>query len=134
MKNRRSCCCFVVLFVAVLLTVVILLLFLGKPRCKGSNLYSQAAVAADSKECSEIGRNILLDGGSAVDGAIAALLCTSLINPQSMGIGGGAIFTIYDASKGRVTVINAREKAPQLLEPGSFNSCGSFLKPGKKYC
>ncbi|XP_033832271.2 glutathione hydrolase 5 proenzyme-like [Periophthalmus magnuspinnatus] len=56
--------------------------------------------------------NILQQGGSAVDGAIAALLCTSVVNPQSMGMGGGSIVTVRDKS-GKVKVYNFQETVPQ---------------------
>uniref|UniRef100_A0A3Q4G9T9 Glutathione hydrolase n=1 Tax=Neolamprologus brichardi TaxID=32507 RepID=A0A3Q4G9T9_NEOBR len=84
--------------------------------------FSKAAVAADSWTCSEIGRNILQKGGSAVDAAIAALLCTSIINPQCAGIGGGVIFTVMDSS-GKVKIINSRETVPRNVNSDLLKSC-----------
>ncbi|KAM9307176.1 glutathione hydrolase 5 proenzyme [Pholidichthys leucotaenia] len=89
--------------------------------------FTHAAVAADSKICSEIGRNVLQKGGSAADGAIAALLCTSLVNPQSMGIGGGSIVTIRNKT-GDVKVYNFRETVPLSFRAGLLKECPTSFK------
>lgn len=87
------------------------------PRWPGPSIsplgkYSKAAVAADNEICSEVGRNILLKGGNAVDSAIAALFCIGVMDTHSAGLGGGHFMTIYNATTKECTVIDAREIAP----------------------
>lgn len=41
---------------------------------------ANAMVATENPTCSTIGRDVLVDGGSAVDAAIAAALCIGIIN------------------------------------------------------
>ncbi|XP_035511158.1 glutathione hydrolase 5 proenzyme-like [Morone saxatilis] len=86
--------------------------------------YRKGAVAADTWDCSQVGVNILRNGGSAVDAAIAALICTSFFNPQSMGIGGGSIFTVMDSS-GKVTIINSRETVPRNVTSDLLELCSN---------
>ena len=42
-------------------------------------------------------RDVLIDGGNAIDAAIATLVCVGVTNPQSSGLGGGMLMTIYNA-------------------------------------
>lgn len=116
-KVYTCCALLLICFVAIIVCIAVF----TRRKCPGGT-FPKAAVAADSKKCSEIGRDILQRGGSAVDGAIAALLCTSVMNPQSMGIGGGSIFTVMDGS-GKVKIINSRETAPAKIKPDLLKSC-----------
>ncbi|XP_040145263.2 glutathione hydrolase 1 proenzyme [Ictidomys tridecemlineatus] len=111
------------LFVVVLVLVIIgVCLWLPSSSRQPQHVYSRAAVATDAKRCSEIGRDVLQEGGSAVDAAIASLLCVGLMNAHSMGIGGGLFFTIYNSTTRKAEIINAREVAPRLAYASMFNN------------
>ncbi|XP_071301727.1 glutathione hydrolase 5 proenzyme isoform X1 [Agelaius tricolor] len=125
-------CCLVLLTLAVLAGAVTLVVILSQPRCAPQQ-YLHGAVAADTETCSLIGRNILKSGGTAVDAAIAGLICTSVMNPQSSGLGGGVIFTIYNASTGVVEVINARETAPRVFPHNLLSGCGAGFPIGPRW-
>ncbi|NXF47762.1 GGT5 hydrolase, partial [Oceanites oceanicus] len=125
-------CCLVLLTLGVLAVVVALMVILTQPKC-GPQRYLHGAVAADTETCSVIGRDILKSGGTAVDAAIAGLICTSVMNPQSSGLGGGVIFTIYNASTGTVEVINARETVPRVFPHNLLSGCAAGLPIGSRW-
>lgn len=72
----------------------------------------RAAVVANGIECAEIGADILRQKGSAVDAAIATLVCDGVAAPQSLGLGGGFFMVVYTKATGKVETLNAREMAP----------------------
>uniref|UniRef100_A0A3P9H611 Glutathione hydrolase n=1 Tax=Oryzias latipes TaxID=8090 RepID=A0A3P9H611_ORYLA len=116
---QKCCCIFLALICAAALVCLCIATIVGEGCISG---FKHAAVAADSKLCSDIGKEMLLQGGSAVDGAIAALLCTSVVNPQSMGIGGGSILAIRNKT-GNVTVYNFRETVPKSFKTNLLSDC-----------
>jgi len=83
-------------------------------------IFKHAAVATDNKVCSKIGRDILTQGGSAVDSAIASMLCLGVMNAHSTGIGGGGFMMVYIRDKKKATVIDFRESAPKAAGKDLF--------------
>ncbi|NQU57341.1 MAG: gamma-glutamyltransferase, partial [Rhodospirillales bacterium] len=77
-------------------------------------------IAVANPQAAEAGRQMLRDGGSAVDAAIAAQMVLGLVEPQSSGIGGGAFLMHLDGQSGQVAAYDGREKAPAKAGPGMF--------------
>ncbi|XP_046419011.1 glutathione hydrolase 1 proenzyme-like [Neodiprion fabricii] len=82
--------------------------------------YSQAAVTTNGQECAQIGSDILARNGSAIDAAIAALLCEGVACLHSMGLGGGFFMTIWDAATESAYYLDARETAPSLATQNMY--------------
>ena len=75
----------------------------------------------------QAGQQILRDGGSAVDAAIAMQLVLGLVEPQSSGIGGGAFLLHYDAAGQKVRSYDGRETAPAAVRPDLFLRQGKVM-------
>ena len=79
-----------------------------------------AMVVTANPLATETGLNILRQGGSAVDAAIAIQATLSLVEPQSSGLGGGGFMVYYDATDKSIQYYNGREKAPMAVTPDLF--------------
>ena len=60
--------------------------------------------------------------GTAVDVAIAVLVCNGAIHAHSLGIGGGFAMTIFIKSEARSYFLNAREMAPLVSNKTMFTN------------
>lgn len=72
---------------------------------------SNGVVSTSSRIASEVGVQIMKDGGNAVDAAIATAFAMAVTWPTAGNIGGGG-FMIYHSADGESTAFDFREKAP----------------------
>ena len=91
--------------------------------------YEHGAVATDAANCSYIGIRILRMKGSAVDAAIASMLCVGVINMHSVGVAGGGMMLVY--MNQTAEVIDFRETAPATASRDMFKGKKDEAKYGR---
>jgi len=74
------------------------------------------------------GKNIIQQGGNAIDAAVAVQAMLSLVEPQSSGIGGGAFILYWDNKTKTLHTIDAREMAPASVNPYWFMDGNTPMK------
>lgn len=83
-------------------------------------------VVSASAIASQVGRDVLANGGNAVDAAIATGFALAVTYPTAGNIGGGG-FMVIRFPDGRATTIDFRERAPAAATPGMFtDSTGAY--------
>ncbi|HET6520572.1 MAG TPA: gamma-glutamyltransferase [Geminicoccaceae bacterium] len=118
-----------------LLALALLLLLLPLPPAAGQGVQPEGATGRQEKRAvtaerfmvvaanplaARAGYDVLAEGGSAADAAVAVQTVLNLVEPQSSGIGGGAFMLHWDAAAGELGTLDGRETAPMAATPELF--------------
>ena len=78
---------------------------------------------------SDVGADILRQGGNAIDAAVAVGYALAVTYPEAGNLGGGGFMTLRLAD-GRTSFIDFREKAPGAATATMFQDAGGKIVPG----
>ena len=87
----------------------------------------QWMISAANPLAAEAGAKVLRSGGNAADAMVAVQSVLGLVEPQSSGLGGGAFLVWFDAAKGELTTLDARETAPRAARTTLFQTEGETM-------
>jgi gamma-glutamyltranspeptidase/glutathione hydrolase len=82
------------------------------------------AVASANRDATDAGMRVLEIGGSAADAAVAMQMVLGVVEPQSSGLGGGAIALYQAAHERRMTAFDGLAKSPSSYDPSSGAASG----------
>ena len=96
-----------------------------------SMVISQEGIVATSQVlASQAGAQVLAQGGSAVDAAIASNAVLAVTEPMMTGLGGDLFVLYWDAKTGKLTGLNGSGPAPRALSPEFLARQGIKRMPG----
>ncbi len=106
----------------------------GEPEAATGYVEKQALASKDymvvaaNPYASWAGKNIIENGGNAIDAAVAIQAMLTLVEPQSSGVGGGAFMLYWDNETKTLHTFDGREMAPAGVNAYWFMEHGQPMK------
>lgn len=88
-------------------------------------------VASEQNLASQVGLDILKQGGNAVDAAVAIGFALAVVLPNAGNIGGGGFMVLHDAKTGKDVAIDFREVAPLAAHRNMYLDAKNNVIDGK---
>jgi len=102
----------------------------GKTFATRSEVLAQHGMACTSQPlATQAALEILKQGGSAIDAAIAANAVLGVVEPQVNGIGGDIFAIVYEAKTGKLIGLNGSGRSPYTLTLDEFKKRGIKFIP-----
>ena len=97
--------------------------------CSKDPKSNNAVVVTRHHLATDIGAEILKNGGNAIDSAVAVAFALAVVNPSAGNLGGGGFMLYYDADDEKTFALDYRERAPQNATEKMFlNKDGDVIK------
>ncbi len=87
---------------------------------KESRRFNKAIIASQNKLASEAGKQVLEQGGNAVDAAIAAAFAIGVVEPWQSGLGGVGKMVIKMAEESSASIIEFPAKSLSSINPDAY--------------
>lgn len=132
LKKINLICTLVIVTTAILSSGVMAMdRITGKAFATRSEVYATQGMAATSQPlATQVAIDILKQGGSAVDAAIAANAMLGLVEPTGSGVGGDLFAIVWSAKDKRLYGLNASGRSPKSLTLEKLKSLGlDYLPP-----
>ena len=91
-------------------------------------VFARNVVATSQPLAAQAGIQMLIQGGNAVDAALATAIALTVVEPTSNGIGGDAFALVWDC--GKLYGLNGSGKSPQAWHPKRFSGLKEMPQSG----
>ena len=91
----------------------------------------RGAVATSQPLAAQIGLQVLIEGGNAVDGAVATAAALGVVEPHMTGIGGDVFALVWDAKLRQVTALNSSGRAGGSVDAEAIRARGYSAIPSE---